>query len=95
MYGAGPFGIDRDILGLIYLGLLLLGIIWICLPFAIFGIKPKLDQIDRSLQAILAEMKRQDGEAAAAGACPPHDYQPSPHPEIVVCSRCGSAIKKT
>ena len=43
---AGTAGVFLIILGVI------LAILWICLPFAIFGIKDKLDQIIQELKKI-------------------------------------------
>jgi uncharacterized membrane protein len=45
-------------LGLIvFVFLVVLAILWFCLPFAIFGTKPRLDEQTKLLREILAELK--------------------------------------
>jgi hypothetical protein len=39
--------------------LVVLAILWFCLPFAIFGTKPRLDEQTKLLREILAELKAQ------------------------------------
>lgn len=48
---AGGFGL------VILIFLLVLAILWFCLPFAIFGTKPRLDEQTKLLREILAELK--------------------------------------
>jgi hypothetical protein len=45
---------ELGILGVLFF--VILGILWACLPFALFGIKPRLDRIHEELQAIRAEL---------------------------------------
>jgi hypothetical protein len=88
-----PYGVAGGVLYLI-VGLLglILTVIWICLPFAIFGIKPRLDQINGTLQMILVQLRRNAGEPAQL--CPPHDFQPSPNDaKVSICTRCLVAVK--
>jgi ribosomal protein L40E len=42
--------------------LIILGILWLILPFAIFGIKDKLDTMIRLLKEIKAELRGEEGK---------------------------------
>ncbi len=49
---------ELGILGIIaVVFLIILSILWLCLPFALFGVKPRLDAILKELQAIRSELK--------------------------------------
>lgn len=37
-------------------------IVWLCLPFAVFGVKARLDRQARLLAAILAQLKENGGD---------------------------------
>jgi hypothetical protein len=44
---------------IIYLAIGVIGIFWIMLPFAVFGIKDQLKEINKTLKAIAKEERRQ------------------------------------
>ena len=48
---SGGFGL------IVVIFLVVLAILWFCLPFAIFGTKPRLDEQTKLLREILAELK--------------------------------------
>jgi hypothetical protein len=51
---------------LLYIFLIVLGALWLILPFALFGIKPLLKKIEWRLQAVECELKLQQPERNAA-----------------------------
>ena len=56
MHYLGPgFGIIALIFTIIGI---IIGILWSILPFAVFGIKPRLDKINNTLEKILEELKK-------------------------------------
>lgn len=55
-YSAGGSGPVLAILAIVF------GVVWICLPFAIFGTKSRLDEQTRLLRLILKELRKQPPE---------------------------------
>ncbi len=51
--------------GLIIIFLFVLGILWFLLPFAVFGIKDRLEAINETNRLILKELKRSRNKADA------------------------------
>ena len=69
----------------VWIAIVILAVVWICLPFAVFGIKPKIDEQTKLLREILAHLKKDEpvGSAQAetvggtklkAAKCPNCDY---------------------
>lgn len=66
--------------GALYLGLVLLGLViavlWICLPFAVFGMKPLMHRILEEQQhtnRLLLEIRDHVARQAAATSAPPRN----------------------
>src|SRR5262245_24682790 len=55
---------------------LIIGVLWICLPFAVFGIKRRLDKQATLLRAILEELQEANGRAV--GRIEPHEDDTPP-----------------
>ena len=62
MGGAATTGFFMLIL---WIATLILAVVWICLPFAVFGIKPKIDEQTKLLREILAYLKKDEPVAQA------------------------------
>jgi hypothetical protein len=67
-------------LSLLYLGLLVLIVVWVVLPFAVFGIKPLLRELiaeQRNTQKLLRQME--GGPDAPRKPADPGDTVPGQH----------------
>ena len=75
----------------ITLFLVLLAILWFCLPFAVFGTKRLLRDILTTQRKILKELQAQSEQedvAAPVPGVPAREVISSPH-DIVTCVTCG------
>jgi hypothetical protein len=77
---------------------LALAIVWLVLPFAIFGIKRRLDRIiqllERASETAAAHAPVGSDRTTVGGrTCPPHDFQPPSPAEISRCTICGQLRK--
>lgn len=68
---------------LLLIGLLVLGVIWLFLPFALIGIKPRLDRQAAELERVRAALER---------LSPPPVPEPTPVLPATVCPDCGATV---
>lgn len=64
-------------------GLLALGLAWLLLPVALFGIKPRLDRQAAELARVRAALER---------LSPPPVPEPTPVLPATVCPDCGATV---